>query len=492
MTGIEPDEYLPVSAANYDSFAGFANKAQSDWEAEIYAGTADHFSPWSGVCALLMQVPFLGDLITLGGGPDGALWGPIGALFDGLVYIAESVCALFLGTPPDGDATPSTILDVGTNLFDSLLDNPFIEGLIVLAEDTGNLISDIIMSALTFIADICSLFTGTTAATTPQTIQGGIEGVFDMIAGSGFLSGLIDLATTSGSLILELLDGIVNLIDALWNAIVQPFLDVFMDATPTGLLSWVTDIATAFIEFLVPIVGLTTNAIAAFFRIITDIVNLLGRPFGIGQDTDTVVGGLGSIPILGPIVSQVQNFFDRFVGVFTGILTVGNPLTIVTGVLSGFVDAVFGFFDMDAGTGTTGTGQITNNPLNLLLDGLFGGALTQRHPTFNDPATFDDIVNAGMPGGTPRINGWATDAATSDPRAGGAGGSASVALNGSYQSLISNSVSVMPGSTVHMSVSTKYTGLVGDAGGLGAGAAVYNSSGQLLGIVGTGSGGGGG
>ncbi len=58
----QPDLYEPSGAANYDSFAGFANTTQDEWEQQVTGGLAGTYGPLSGICALLSFLPFMDGL----------------------------------------------------------------------------------------------------------------------------------------------------------------------------------------------------------------------------------------------------------------------------------------------------------------------------------------------------------------------------------------------------------------------------------------------
>lgn len=319
----QPDGLEPTGAANYDSFAGFANTTQAEWEARMRDGIDTHFSPWSGICLMLESIPFLGDLIRMAGGTDGKNFGVIEAIFNGLFGFAESLCTMILGTgEPSAGTTPTTILGGAGGIFGQITNSPLFTGLLDLAESTGNLVSDIIDGFMKFANLLCGIVTGNPApnpdGTTPQTIISGFTGVFDLITGSSFITGFIDLAQQSGTFVLQILDGIVNFIDQIWEMFAALIPGDLGLSSPLGLLDLFSTWLTPILDFVESIMGVGLDVIGAFFHIMTDIVSIFGAPLGLGTGSVSF-GSLASIPFLAPLQSLINIFTGSSGGLLSGV-----------------------------------------------------------------------------------------------------------------------------------------------------------------------------
>lgn len=305
----QPNDYKPEGAANYDSFAGFAGTTQEEWDAVMRGGVEDRFSIMSGICMLLEQIPFIGDLIERGGGAEGAVWGPVGALIDGIVGVFARLCEIFLGHEPTDQTTPTSMLGGFSFVFDLFLDNPFVSGLAdFLDGPTGDLIFDILNGFIGFFTQFLGFFTG---FLNPGGIIDSILNMIDSLVG-----------IFGGGGVGNFLEDLVNLVTG-WVPNI-PFIGDIIQAI-TGIFSGDFSVLSDFFDNI-PLIGdifdsggkILTSILNVPASIITGVFSLLqipqlnfGKVTGLDGFLNSLMNGLNKTrgvdytnPVTSPIIVQ--------------------------------------------------------------------------------------------------------------------------------------------------------------------------------------------
>lgn len=293
--------------------------------------------------------------------------------------------------------TPFTIISGILDVFTPILANPFIQGVIALADEfgvaVGNFFLDIFNGVLGIFEALCSLLmTGSLPETygnwtqTPLAILQMVIGVIDQLQANPIIAGLVDLIAGSGEFIFDLIGGALEFINQL-----------------VALLGQVMSGPQAIIDFLAGIFGAN------------------------GLD-----GWIESLPFIGPLVSKLTGL-DSSGDIALDLASLGNwaqgLLTnrseIPAANLIGSIPAAI--------LGAIPVSSINFTAGNLLGQGAFSNSNT---------------VEAG--------GGWAWDGTTT---ATGSGGSVKATATGSLQQLYSRqTIKVAAGDRVEISAKVKTSG----------------------------------
>jgi hypothetical protein len=404
----QPDQFEPVSAANYDSFAGYAATSQADYEEQNATAFGNTLGPLSGVCALMGQLPFMGGVAAVGGygdtNPDTGLDIGFGdGMTNGVQVLADLLCGFLTGDSHTSGTTPFTLFEGVGKILTLLLDNPFTRGLLDLINASGGLVFDMLEGLLEFAGSLLGFFTG-------------------------------DLDPR------QILETFGNMVGSLWEfvtggiSIGTEFLSDVIDA----MVGWTFDILDD-IPFFGPIIGAFGNVITGLIggdlsflgSWWDDFRGLFGNPGNLGSG-NPILGAFGSIPILGPLFSVagtflsslfggfdaskiisgtfadglvpgIRNIIDTIIsalgGVGTGISALFTSLTripgvnIVTAILASIIPGLdatkitSGLFPQNRVFGLPGALSFINDVIMRITDAFFGFLLpTGRNWTVNEAA----------------------------------------------------------------------------------------------------------